>query len=419
MKRMLCFLLIAALSFAFLPNTVADEQVLYGDVNGDEEINAKDALLVLRYAVEKEQFSQHQLQAADVTRKGNPDARDALCILQKAVGKLRHFEVEKKRPFFERPEKSIYTDGLPYDEFWDDYYKNGKGAYVGGAAYIRSWDELYQYAEDYGLSKNRSPQEPHELLSLYPQAYFQESSLILFYGFPKYSGLPGTRVTDVYQVENELWVEVLETLTEGEFSTTCDMHSNLCVVEVKDNLSNVDHLSFYVTYQEQWADENLDVTSILKEYHRTYQFYANYRELTWQQPTENERVRILEQEEPVVKICNTYEEYQKVVPSDNPIYSKEYFENGSLILVPLTTPNTGYSYYAKEAYMINGMLHMEWDMKTVGWGGHAVETWYYFLEVKEPLAVVDHSVCGVTEYGLDTDGKEIVVEYRQTITWPV
>ncbi len=58
-----------------------------GDVNGDEAINAKDALLVLRIAVDKYQPTDAEKVAADANADGSINAKDALEILKFAVGK--------------------------------------------------------------------------------------------------------------------------------------------------------------------------------------------------------------------------------------------------------------------------------------------------------------------------------------------
>lgn len=104
MKRILCFVLSVGLVFSLAFSVVAEEQLVYGDVNGDTSVNAKDALLVLRYTVKKEQFTEKQKKVAKVTKQDAPNAKDALCILQKCVGKLRHFEVEKTPLSWQQPE---------------------------------------------------------------------------------------------------------------------------------------------------------------------------------------------------------------------------------------------------------------------------------------------------------------------------
>ena len=68
-----------------------------GDVNQDEKIDAKDALLVLKYAVGKTVLTDHQIQAAEVTGDGKIDAKDALEILKYAVAKIDKFPIENKQ----------------------------------------------------------------------------------------------------------------------------------------------------------------------------------------------------------------------------------------------------------------------------------------------------------------------------------
>ncbi len=69
-------------------------QIVYGDVNADGGVNAKDALLVLKNAVGKFVFSSSQELAAEVNRKGGITSTDALEILKFSVGKIELFPVE-------------------------------------------------------------------------------------------------------------------------------------------------------------------------------------------------------------------------------------------------------------------------------------------------------------------------------------
>ncbi len=58
-----------------------------GDTDGDKKVNARDALLVLRYAVDKWLFLPQQITAGDMNGDTTLNAVDALLILRKAVGK--------------------------------------------------------------------------------------------------------------------------------------------------------------------------------------------------------------------------------------------------------------------------------------------------------------------------------------------
>ncbi len=63
-----------------------------GDINMDGSANAGDALMVLKYAVGKEEFNDDQMFYADVNVDAKIDAGDALDILKYAVDKLDKFE---------------------------------------------------------------------------------------------------------------------------------------------------------------------------------------------------------------------------------------------------------------------------------------------------------------------------------------
>lgn len=71
--------------------TVQENTGLLGDVNGDGEIDSRDATLILRYAVGLTEFSNDQFLLADVTKDGEVDSRDATMILRYAVGLITEF----------------------------------------------------------------------------------------------------------------------------------------------------------------------------------------------------------------------------------------------------------------------------------------------------------------------------------------
>ncbi len=80
------------------PETPTDPAVYtLGDVNEDEKVDAKDALLVLKYAVGKANLTQNQIQAAEVTGDGLLNAKDALEILKYAVGKSDQFPIQRNQ----------------------------------------------------------------------------------------------------------------------------------------------------------------------------------------------------------------------------------------------------------------------------------------------------------------------------------
>ncbi len=60
---------------------------LMGDVNGDNQVSALDALQILRFAVEKRTFTSEEKRLADLNDDGNINAVDALQVLRIAVHK--------------------------------------------------------------------------------------------------------------------------------------------------------------------------------------------------------------------------------------------------------------------------------------------------------------------------------------------
>ncbi len=90
-------------------NALSKIQCLFGDSNNDTQINAKDALQVLRTAVGKENLDRWQTYIADVNIDGAVNAKDALMMLQYAVRKRVDFPAHKtlSEPFEE--ETNLYT----------------------------------------------------------------------------------------------------------------------------------------------------------------------------------------------------------------------------------------------------------------------------------------------------------------------
>ncbi len=60
----------------------------YGNLNGDAKVDAKDALMILKAAVEKLELTEEQAVFADVYQDGKINARDALYVLRYAVDKI-------------------------------------------------------------------------------------------------------------------------------------------------------------------------------------------------------------------------------------------------------------------------------------------------------------------------------------------
>ena len=65
--------------------------ILYGDVNGDGNINSIDAAMVYAYHNGKVTLTEDQLARADVTKDGNVNSVDAAKIYAYHNGKISEF----------------------------------------------------------------------------------------------------------------------------------------------------------------------------------------------------------------------------------------------------------------------------------------------------------------------------------------
>lgn len=111
-KKIVCIILCVCLLCSLFFNAVTVEAgLLYtlGDVNRDGVVDARDALLVLRYVVGLEEFDEYQRFVADVNKDGQIDADDALDILKVTV-RLRPFTVNVRMT-----EGDSYTFDKIYD----------------------------------------------------------------------------------------------------------------------------------------------------------------------------------------------------------------------------------------------------------------------------------------------------------------
>lgn len=73
---------------------LVSSQIVYGDIDGKEGIDAGDALTALQYTVQLITLDEDQLKAGDVSDDGKVDATDALLILQYTVELIDRFPAE-------------------------------------------------------------------------------------------------------------------------------------------------------------------------------------------------------------------------------------------------------------------------------------------------------------------------------------
>lgn len=68
--------------------------VIYGDINGDQQVNAGDAILLLRHIAGIITLDSAQLQAGDLDGTAGVDVGDVIVLLQKIAGLITQFPVE-------------------------------------------------------------------------------------------------------------------------------------------------------------------------------------------------------------------------------------------------------------------------------------------------------------------------------------
>ncbi|MBR3844902.1 MAG: endonuclease/exonuclease/phosphatase family protein, partial [Clostridia bacterium] len=142
-----------------------------GDVNTDTQVDAKDALEVLKSSVGKITFTQQQEFVADVDNDGQCNAKDALMILQFAVGKRTEF-----------PKKQVeYT---PYEEKFSGYSAKGEALYA--ATYQSMIDRIREdgYAQTSltGAYEGMFPRDSSiQIMAHVAQGDFDQARMILNY----------------------------------------------------------------------------------------------------------------------------------------------------------------------------------------------------------------------------------------------
>lgn len=116
MKKTICFFLCILLTFA-LPLPAHGQERRYGDINQDNQINAKDALLVLQETVGKVNLPLSTYKWGDVSGDYFTNgeylltAKDALYILQYTVGNITQFPVEWLDPAAPPQTPTLVPDG--------------------------------------------------------------------------------------------------------------------------------------------------------------------------------------------------------------------------------------------------------------------------------------------------------------------
>lgn len=91
------------------PTSVTANYLKYGDVSGNSDITADDAILILRHAIELIQLSDEKQAIADVSGNGTISVYDALLVLKRAIGLINAFPIESKQgaPVLTTPEDEV------------------------------------------------------------------------------------------------------------------------------------------------------------------------------------------------------------------------------------------------------------------------------------------------------------------------
>lgn len=139
-KKLVLWGLILSLLCLFSTRTLADElQPRYGDVDGDGDVTAADALLVLQHSVHLITLTPEQLWAADLNQTTGATAADALLILQYSVDLISSFPIETLTGSLRLDEAARYVavanhlfDFLPADPL----YRVVQGGYFDGEQYV-------------------------------------------------------------------------------------------------------------------------------------------------------------------------------------------------------------------------------------------------------------------------------------------
>lgn len=120
-KKNIMYTFVVLLLVLFLPMSglvtlvETDAQTLYyGDANTNGVVEASDALLVLKYVVKLQDFSEMQLALVDMDGNGSVEASDALAILKTVVKLQEENPFDGQQGEEARPTEEIKPTGSTY-----------------------------------------------------------------------------------------------------------------------------------------------------------------------------------------------------------------------------------------------------------------------------------------------------------------
>lgn len=139
MKKLIALFLATVLCFSMLVPSVSAEVLNgqgagnFGDLDDSYKIDAKDALLVLKYAVKKQEFTKKQVLLADVNADKAINAKDALDILKYAVNKIKGFVAGDFIDTYEMTTEGYVDPDAVYVDYKDSDFAYDTSASVNGA----------------------------------------------------------------------------------------------------------------------------------------------------------------------------------------------------------------------------------------------------------------------------------------------
>lgn len=176
---------------------ITPTNIVFGDVNGDTNVDAKDALNVLKYSVNKMGFTAKQILAADVTGNQKIDARDALEMLKYSVKKTRQFPFE------------LY-EILPRILYQFEYSADNAPAQEDTTLVLRSVNEVDEFLETLAKAGLSNEEVTRHLNARANEEYFKTHTLLVEYNHGVNGGDSGNqKIASIQKEENQVIIDTV------------------------------------------------------------------------------------------------------------------------------------------------------------------------------------------------------------------
>lgn len=188
LKSILTHILIAVLLFAISFPTLAENELILGDANGDKSVNTADAMVILFHITGKIELSESRLAAADINQDGKVNTGDASLVLLRQV-----------KDYFDYQAYQLYVshDTTPREwiaEDWFNRYRENNADRSGLIMVIEDADTLQalvdtevcrlrvQECERHGYTYSGTPIFPImnlvDVTKPYDEAFFKDNILV-------------------------------------------------------------------------------------------------------------------------------------------------------------------------------------------------------------------------------------------------